>query len=70
MVRGDPHRGSSNDGPPETRAEFENALRALLVDAHVRGVSIVGGVDVHGADETAWSVEITELAARSDPTEE
>lgn len=63
-------RGNQPDRPaPETREEFEAVVRNLLIDAHSRGVPIGGGIDVEcDDDESAWTVEVTELVVDPDGT--
>lgn len=51
---------SRADDSPQTREEFEEQLRSLLIAAYSNDVRITGGVDT-STKSAAWGVEITEL---------
>lgn len=56
---------SRADDPPQTREEFEERLRSLLIVAYRNDVRIAGGADI-STKGAAWGVEITELETAAD----
>lgn len=65
---GQPTRQSRDDDlPPATTAEsFQDAIRALVLEAESNGVDVRGGWPVVRDDGTTlWDVEITEVARSS-----
>lgn len=52
---------------PETRAEFEEAVRTLVVTAHENGVCVEDGIDIRTLEDGPdWGVEITRLRPQRD----